>query len=87
MLHIFTTFRFFSSQSIRMRASFVALAFFVCLTAAQLTTAQLSLTVTRNDDRNNAACVSGDCSLREAVNAANASASDDAIIPFRALNL
>ncbi len=40
---------------------------------------EASLTVTRSDDRNNAACVPGDCSLREAVNAANASGSDDAI--------
>ncbi len=38
----------------------------------------LSLTVTRSDDRN-ATCVPGDCSLREAVNAANASATDDTI--------
>ncbi|MBA4123586.1 MAG: VCBS repeat-containing protein [Acidobacteria bacterium] len=38
-----------------------------------------SFTVTRSDDRNNATCVSGDCSLREAVNAANASATDDTI--------
>ncbi len=37
------------------------------------------LTVTRSDDRNNAACVPGDCSLREAVNAANASAGADTI--------
>ena len=37
-------------------------------------------TVTRSDDRNNAACVPGDCSLREAVNAANASATDDTIV-------
>ena len=40
---------------------------------------QLGFTVTRSDDRNNAACVPGDCSLREAVNAANASATDDTI--------
>jgi uncharacterized delta-60 repeat protein len=36
-------------------------------------------TVTRSDDRNNAACAVGDCSLREAVGAANASGSDDTI--------
>ena len=41
--------------------------------------AESSFTVTRSDDRNNAACVPGDCSLREAVNAANASGSDDTI--------
>ena len=42
-------------------------------------TPELGLIVTRSDDRNNAACVPGDCSLREAVNAANASATDDTI--------
>jgi CSLREA domain-containing protein len=41
--------------------------------------AELSFIVTRIDDRNNGACVPGDCSLREAVNAANASPSDDTI--------
>lgn len=41
--------------------------------------AESGLTVTRSDDRNNAACVPGDCSLREAVNAANASPTDDTI--------
>ncbi len=40
---------------------------------------QSSFTVTRSDDRNNATCAVGDCSLREAVNAANASATDDTI--------
>jgi hypothetical protein len=40
--------------------------------------ATLSLTVTRSDDRN-AVCALGDCSLREAVNAANASSADDTI--------
>ena len=39
----------------------------------------LSFTVSRSDDRNNATCVPGDCSLREAVNASNASATDDTI--------
>jgi CSLREA domain-containing protein len=39
----------------------------------------LSFTVTRSDDRNNGVCLPGDCSLREAVNAANASATDDTI--------
>ena len=38
----------------------------------------LGFTVTRSDDRNDA-CVPGDCSLREAINAANASAADDTI--------
>jgi CSLREA domain-containing protein len=42
-------------------------------------TPELNFTVTRSDDRNNATCVPGDCSLREAVNAANASATDDSI--------
>jgi uncharacterized delta-60 repeat protein/CSLREA domain-containing protein len=41
--------------------------------------AEANFTVTRSDDRNNATCVTGDCSLREAVNAANASGSDDTI--------
>jgi len=36
-------------------------------------------TVTRTDDRNSATCAAGDCSLREAVRAANASAADDTI--------
>ena len=40
--------------------------------------------VTRIDDRNNPACVAGDCSLREAVNTANASA-DIKAIQFSAL--
>ncbi len=59
---------------------FVA-AFLLCgllIIQAQTASAQLSLTVTRSDDRN-ANCVPGDCSLREAVNAANASATDDTI--------
>jgi hypothetical protein len=38
----------------------------------------LSFTVTRSDDRN-ASCIPGDCSLREAVEAANSSATDDTI--------
>ncbi|MCA1637998.1 MAG: FG-GAP-like repeat-containing protein [Acidobacteria bacterium] len=42
-------------------------------------TPELGLIVTRSDDRNNTTCVTGDCSLREAVNAANASATDDTI--------
>ena len=41
--------------------------------------AESSFTVTRSDDRNNPTCAVGDCSLREAVNAANASPSDDTI--------
>ncbi|MEO7252943.1 MAG: Ig-like domain repeat protein [Casimicrobium sp.] len=39
----------------------------------------LTLIVTRVDDRNNPACVAGDCSLREAVNTANTSADIKAI--------
>ncbi len=37
------------------------------------------LTVTRSDDRNNPNCVPGDCSLREAVNAANVNVGAEAI--------
>jgi hypothetical protein len=48
---------------------------FVCAITVQ---AQLSLTVTRSDDRN-LTCMVGDCSLREAVNAANTSSSNDTI--------
>ena len=49
---------------------------FVCVISAQ---AQLTLTVTRSDDRNTT-CVSGiDCSLREAINAANAAPTNDTI--------
>lgn len=36
-------------------------------------------TVTRNDDRNNATCAAGDCSLREAVKAANLAAGSDTL--------
>jgi len=39
----------------------------------------MTFTVTRTDDRNNATCAAGDCSLREAVNAANASPANDTI--------
>lgn len=46
---------------------------------AQTTPDPLSLLVTRSDDRDNATCVAGDCSLREAVKAANASATNDTI--------
>ena len=50
----------------------LALAFLICLFAAQSAQAQLTLTVTRTDDRNTT-CDSGvDCSLREAVTVANA---------------
>ena len=56
-----------------------AFTFLVCLFAAQSTQAQLTLTVTNTDDRNTA-CVSGvDCSLREAVSVANATAANDTI--------
>lgn len=37
-------------------------------------------TVTRDDDRNNATCVAGDCSLREAIKTANNAAGSDMII-------
>jgi CSLREA domain-containing protein len=43
-----------------------------------------TFTVTRNDDRN-ATCISGDCSLREAVNAANSQLSND-VINFSAIS-
>jgi hypothetical protein len=76
MLSIFTKKRFISLPSLRV--ILIALAFIVCCAAAQNTFAA-TFTVTRNDDRN-AACVSGtDCSLREAVGAANAAATDDTI--------
>jgi CSLREA domain-containing protein len=78
MLHIFATFRSLISLSFRVPALFASFAFFVCLTATQSTMAQLSLTVTRSDDRN-AVCISGDCSLREAINAANTVATNDTI--------
>ena len=56
-----------------------AFTFLVSLFAAQSAQAQLTLTVTRTDDRNTA-CVTGvDCSLREAINAANAAATNDTI--------
>jgi len=74
------TFRaFFPSSSFRTSGLIAAFAFLICLFAAQSAQAQLTLTVTRTDDRNNASCVSGDCSLREAVNAANAAATNDTI--------
>ncbi len=38
-----------------------------------------ALIVTRSDDRNNATCAPGDCSLREAINAANTLPDTDAI--------
>ena len=41
-------------------------------------------TVTRSDDRNSASCTPGDCSLREAINAANALQTND-IINFAGL--
>ena len=42
-----------------------------CVTVAQSAQAQ-TMTVTRTDDRNNATCAVGDCSLREALTASNA---------------
>ena len=47
-------------------------AFFAAVNAA-------TFTVTRSDDRNNATCVVGDCSLREAIKAANLAAGSDSI--------
>jgi len=65
------------NPSVRQHPISAAFVFLICLFAAQ--SAQSQLTVTRTDDRN-ATCVSGvDCSLREAVNAANASATNDTI--------
>lgn len=48
---------------------------FISLGVAQAAT----FTVTRTDDRNAGVCAAGDCSLREAVNAANTAAGDDTI--------
>ncbi|MDQ3130158.1 MAG: FG-GAP-like repeat-containing protein [Acidobacteriota bacterium] len=47
--------------------------------ASQTPTTSETFTVTRSDDRNNPTCTPGDCSLREAINEANAAASDDII--------
>ena len=44
----------------------------ICFTVARSAQAQ-TMTVTRSDDRNNPTCAAGDCSLREALTAANAS--------------
>jgi CSLREA domain-containing protein len=61
------------TNTFRASGLIAAFAFLICLFAVQSAQAQLTLTVTRTDDRNTA-CVSGvDCSLREAVNTANAS--------------
>lgn len=61
-----------------LRFILAAFAFALCCAAAQNVFAA-TFTVTRNDDRD-AICNSGtDCSLREAVSAANAAASDDTI--------
>lgn len=66
------------SPLVRFRAPFAALAFLFCLSAAGNTFAA-NFVVTRTDDRNTT-CNSGvDCSLREAVNAANAAATNDTI--------
>lgn len=80
MQFIFTNIRFVSLPPFRV--ILIALAFIVCCAAAQNTFAA-NFTVTRSDDRN-ATCISGtDCSLREAIGAANAAATDD-IINFAA---
>ena len=55
----------------------------VCFTVAQSAQAQ-TMTVTRSDDRNNPTCAAGDCSLREALTAANA-APDVKTIQFSTL--
>jgi len=78
------TFRvFFPSSSFRASGLIAAFAFLICLFAAQSAQAQLTLTVTRTDDRTptaTATCVpGGDCTLREAVTAANAAATNDTI--------
>ena len=59
----------------------LALALTLLLSTAHstLTYAATTWTVTRLDDRNNASCVAGDCSLREAINSANAGAGGDTI--------
>jgi len=49
---------------------------FICVISAK---AQLTFTVTRSDDRNQPTCAAGDCSLREAVDAAKATAGNDTI--------
>ena len=52
-------------------AAFLTVLLVTCFTVAQSAQAQ-TLTVTRTDDRNNPTCAAGDCSLREALTAANA---------------
>ncbi|MGI8788499.1 MAG: choice-of-anchor Q domain-containing protein [Pyrinomonadaceae bacterium] len=54
-------------------------ALFFMLSLAVMTRAAITLTVTRTDDRNNATCVQRDCSLREAITAANAGMVDNEI--------
>lgn len=76
MLPVFINIQFASLR--QFRAALFALAFVVCCASSQ-NTFGANFTVTRNDDRN-ATCSSGtDCSLREAVKAANFAASDDVI--------
>jgi CSLREA domain-containing protein len=66
-------------SSFRASSMIAAFMFLFCLFAAQSAQAQLIFTVTRSDDRN-ATCITGvDCSLREAVKAANATVSNDTI--------
>ncbi len=70
----------YSLVSTNFRAVFAALAFLLCFSTAQQIKAA-TFTVTRTDDRN-LTCVQGttpDCSLREAVKAANNAATDDTI--------
>lgn len=66
-----------TSTTIGLFASFLLCGFTII--QGQPTLTQSNLTVTRSDDRNNSSCLPGDCSLREAVNSANASADDDKI--------
>ncbi len=76
MLSILINIRFVSLPLLRVILA--AIAFVMCSAATQNTFAA-TFTVTRDDDRNTT-CVSGtDCSLREAVGAANAAATDDTI--------
>jgi CSLREA domain-containing protein/uncharacterized repeat protein (TIGR01451 family) len=68
---------------IRRAAACLTVLLLVCFTVAQSAQAQ-TMTVTRSDDRNNSTCAVGDCSLREALTAANASP-DVNTIQFSAL--
>jgi CSLREA domain-containing protein len=74
-----TTFRVcFPSSSFRASGLIAAFAFLICLFAAQNAQSQSPFTVNKTADTNDGVCDT-DCSLREAVAAANASAGDDQI--------